>query len=111
MLGVIARIGDPAAALLDPVFVGLRLGRGEADVIEDEHWFLPSVCDRRIGAARCAPPVLSSERRLDRLDVDALIVRREREALRVRLDLGLVESVGLVDQVVLADVLELDGRW
>jgi hypothetical protein len=31
-----ARIGNPAAALLDPILVGLRLSVGEADMIENK---------------------------------------------------------------------------
>ena len=37
MLRVIARARDPAAALLDPVLVRLRLRRREADMVKDEH--------------------------------------------------------------------------
>src|SRR5271166_6841631 len=104
MLGVLARIGHPAATLLDPVLVWLRLDRREADVIEHEHSILPKSLTFAMGrAADSAARFRRLQSRLDRLDVDALIVRREGEAISVRLDLGLVEGVGLVDEVVFAN--------
>ena len=36
VLGMAARIGHPDAALLDPILLRLRLGRGCADVVEHE---------------------------------------------------------------------------
>ena len=105
MFRMIARARDPAAALLDPVLVRLRLRRREADMVKDEHWPLPQLSDlvdQARGRAEAPPRARRSKRFLDRLDVDRLIVGRDRKPCRVRLDLGGVKSVGLVDQVVLA---------
>ena len=65
---------------------------------------------KREGGPKPAPRARRLKRLLDRLDVDRLIVGSDRKPCRVRLDLGLVESIGFVDQVVLADILELDRR-
>src|SRR5690348_11451882 len=48
------------------------------------------------------------ERRSDRVDIDRLIVGRQYEATRIGLYLGGVESVGLVNEIVFADVFDLN---
>src|SRR4051812_11609821 len=40
VLWMAARVGHPDPALLDPVLARLLLGRGDADMIEDQHAFL-----------------------------------------------------------------------
>ena len=37
VFGMIARIGHPAPALFNPIFIRLRLGCCEADVVKNEH--------------------------------------------------------------------------
>src|SRR5262249_54246796 len=67
-----------------------------------------AMTERRKGAAARAAPQARSERLHDRVYVDLLVVVGELIAPRVRLDLGGIERIRLVDEVVLDHVLNLE---